>query len=163
MITDILTALANTLLATYPQYNEGYANVFKPSQKDIVINDAGDYCGIADNNGNYFYIRSLKETRYTPKYTSARPIAYNAKTTCRIVSVLHSDNPQAHVDALISAVSNAGHFLTRAVYENTLVFKEETGNDLTNLNTVGMSFVLVDFDVEEIVSAKKCPPELCKC
>lgn len=163
MISDKQIALAETILARYPQYNCGFANVFKPANKDIVINDAGDYCGIADNNGNYFYIRSLKESSFTPKYTSCRPMAYDVRTACRIVSVMHNTEPDSHLDVLISMVSNAGHTISRAVYENTLVFREEANADPSSLALHSMSLVLVDFIVDEIVSAKKCPPELCKC
>ena len=163
MINDTLDALGKLILHTYPVYNEGYTNVFKPSQKDIVINDKGDYCGISDNNGNYFYIRSLRETAYTAKYTSCRPIAYDATTQCRIVSVMHTSDYEAHRDAIIYMISRAGHFITRAVYDNTAVFREETGTDIKSLTLESLSLVSVDFTVREIVTMKKCPPEICKC
>lgn len=151
------------MLSDTPLYNAGYYDVFKPAQKDVVINDVGDYCGIADNNGNYFYIRQLREARYSPQKYSCRPINYLVSIQCRIVSVIRTKDYQAHLDSIIYSLTKQGHVLSRAVYEPTMVFREETGTTNMSLSLDGLSFVLVDFSVQYNQSAKNCPPQICTC
>lgn len=163
MIRQLLNNLSDSILATYPQYNAGYFDVFKPADKDVVINSQGDYCGIADNNGNYFYIRQIREARYTPQAYSCRPIMYQASVTCRIVSVMRTSDYEGHLNALIYAVSKQGYNITRAVYENTLVFREETNTTKMTNALEGLSLILVDFNVSFNQTAHKCPPQICDC
>ncbi len=163
MIRQLLNNLSDSILATYPQYNAGYVDVFKPADKDVVINSQGDYCGIADNNGNYFYIRQLREARYSPQKYSCRPINYQVTIQCRIVSVIRTSDYQAHLDALIYSLTKQGHVLSRAVYEPTSVFREETGTTNMSLSLEGLSLVLADFTISYNESAKNCPPQICNC
>jgi hypothetical protein len=163
IIKQQLKALCDQILADYPLYNAGYYDVFKPSQKDVVINDVGDYCGIADNNGNYFYIRQLREARYSPQKYSCRPINYQVTIQCRIVSVIRTSDYQAHLDALIYSLTKQGHVLSRAVYEPTSVFREETGTTNMSLSLDDLSLVLADFTISYNESAKYCPPQICNC
>lgn len=163
MLKNILEDIKTYLLATYPQYNTGYANVHKPSNKDVVLDDNMEYRGITDNDGNYFYIRSLKETRYTAQRYSCRPLSYRATTNCRIVSVFHNVDEEKHVSILVDALSRLGHLVTRSVSERTQVFRDEVGNEKMTNNLMNLHLCSVDFEVEEIVTMKKCPPEICKC
>lgn len=163
MVKTQLENIKAFLLANYPQYNTGFANVHKPSNKDVVLDDNFEYRGISDNNGNYFYIRSLKETRYSVLKYSCRPMTYRAVTSCRIVSIFHNIDEEQHLAILVDSISRLGHSVTRSVTERTQVFREEVGNEKISNNLANLHLCSVDFEVEEIVSLKKCPPELCKC
>ena len=163
MVKTQLENIKQYLLQTYPQYNTGYANVHKPSNKDVVLDDNMEYRGITDNDGNYFYIRSLKETRYTATKYSCRPLSYQAVTSCRIVSIFHNVDEEEHMAILVDAISRLGHLVTRSVTERTQVFRDEVGNEKISNNLMNLHLCSVDFEVEELVTMKKCPPKLCKC
>ena len=163
MVKTQLENIKAFLLANYPQYNTGFANVHKPSNKDVVLDDNFEYRGISDNNGNYFYIRSLKETRYSVLKYSCRPMTYRAVTSCRIVSIFHNIDEEQHLNILVDSISRLGHSVTRSVTERTQVFRDEVGNEKISNNLMNLHLCSVDFEVEEIVSLKKCPPNLCNC
>jgi hypothetical protein len=165
MVKNILTDIKTYLLATYPQYNTGFANVHKPSNKDVVLDDNFEYRGISDANGNYFYIRSLKETRYSAQRYSCRPLSYRATTNCRIVSVFHNVDEEKHLAILVDAISRLGHLVTRSTTERTQVFRDEVGNEKIPNNLMNLHLCSVDFEVEELVNLKKCPDtiNLCNC
>ena len=95
MITQ-LENIKDYLLTEYSQFNNGFANVTKPNGTEFVIDGNGIYRGISDQHGNYFYLRSLKESRYS-KYQrkSLRKV-----TTCRIVSIMKT-NEETHKKYLI--------------------------------------------------------------
>lgn len=161
---DQLIALKDYILDKYAQYNTGFANVQKPDGTDVVLDVEGQqYAGIADNKGNYFYIRSLKDSRYTVMGRSCRPLYYQRVTTCRIVSLMKGVNDESHLQAVVNAVSMKGHDVTRSVTERTQVFFEETGtrNITDGLKTV--SLLYVDFEITDVVSAKNCSLEICEC
>lgn len=159
MITQ-LENIKDYLLTEYPQFNNGFANVTKPNGTEFVIDEHGIYRGISDQHGNYFYLRSLKESRYS-KYQrkSLRKV-----TTCRIVSIMKT-NEETHLQIILDAVSYGCQLnnITRSVIEKTQVFFEETGTREMNNWLNSVSLLSVDFDVTEIVSTKNCKPLICEC
>jgi hypothetical protein len=155
-----LEKIKDYLLATISEFNQGFANVSKPDGTDFVIDDNGIYRGISDQHGNYFYLRSLKESRYS-KYQRN---SLQKTTSCRIVSILETDE-ETHLMVILDALSNGCQLnnITRSVTEKTQVFFEETGTRNINNWLNKVSLLSVDFDVTEIVSTKNCKPQICKC
>lgn len=159
MITQ-LENIKDYLLAEYPQFNVGFANVTKPNGTEFVIDDNGIYIGISDNHGNYFYLRSLKESRYI-KYQRK---SLRKTTACRIVSILKTSD-ETHLQIILDALSAQCQLnnITRSVIEKTQVFFEETGTRNMNNWLENVSLLSVDFDVTEIVTTKNCKPLICEC
>jgi len=151
------------LLEKYTQYNQGFANVEKPNGTEIVLDDNNNYVGISDNKGNYFYIRSLKESSLEVMQRNCRPQFYKRTTKCRIVSILKNADEETHSLVLIEAVSRCGHDVTRSVTNKTQVFFEETGTRKINDSFKSLSLCLLDFDVVDRVDAKNCKLEICNC
>lgn len=151
------------LLEKYTQYNQGFANVEKPNGTEIVLDDNNNYVGISDNKGNYFYIRSLKESSLEVMQRNCRPQFYKRTTKCRIVSILKNADEETHSLVLIEAVSRCGHDVTRSVTNKTQVFFEETGTRKINDSFKYLSLCLLDFDVVDRVDAKNCKLEICNC
>lgn len=160
-MTDQLNDIKSYLLTKYTTFDTGFANVSKPNQTELIIDaDGQSYCGIADNLGNYFYIRSLKSATYTPHQRSARIAYYDAVTQCRIVVIHHNANEENVLQLLINSVTAKGHRVTKSDCEATRVFTEETG---AKLNTNEFTLVSVDFEVTEIISSKNCTLNPCDC
>lgn len=158
-----LNDIKDYLLTKYSQFHAGFANVEKPSGTDIVMDENGNYCGISDNKGNYFFIRSLKESRFEVQQRNCRPQYYRRSTNCRLISIMNGVNNEQHEMVLIEAVSRLGHAVTRTVTDRTQVFFEETGTRNITDGLKLLSLILVDFEVIEIVNAKDCKLELCEC
>lgn len=159
---QILENIKSYLLTKYSQYNEGFANVEKPDGKDVVMKD-GVYCGIADNLGNYFYIRSLKDASLEAIGANCRPTFYKRTTKCRIVSIMEDVSDESHELVIIEAISRNGGFVTRSTLDKTKIFNEETGNRKISDSLQNFSLILCEFDVIDKVSAKNCKLELCNC
>ncbi len=158
-----LTNLKDYILANYPEYNKGFANVSKPDGTEIVIDENMNYAGIADNLGNYFYIRSLKEKSYKPFSRGCRVLSYEVTTKCRLVSIFHQKQDEAHLQNIINAISYMGHVVDKSDGERTKVFFDETGTRNMNDNLKNLSLLSIDFTVTELVSAKNCKPPICEC
>jgi len=158
---DQLNDIKSYLLTKYTSFNTGFANVSKPNQTELIIDAEGQaFCGIADNLGNYFYIRSLKTTTYTPHKRSARIPYYDAVTPCRIVVIHHKASEEDIVTLMINSVSSKGHRVLKSDSEATRVFTEETGGKLTSND---FTLVSVDFEINEIISSKNCTLNPCDC
>lgn len=156
-----LTEIKDYILAKYPQFNAGYANVSKPEGSDLIIDaDGQNYAGIDDAHGNHFYIRDLKADNYTPVQRGARVIYYKLTRRIRIVAVYRNGDEDTVLKMLINAISAQRHSVTSANRERTSVFKEETGKDLTRKE---LTIVSVDFEVNDIVSPKDCSLNPCTC
>jgi hypothetical protein len=149
------------LLAKYTSFDEGYANVSKPNQTDIIIDsDLQKYAGITDNNGNYFYIRSLKKTNYKPIGRGSNVAYYEAATQCRIVVVHHKASEDDIKQILLNTIHAKRHHIDSIDTDSTRVFKEETGQ---NLEKKTYTIVSCDFTVTDAVSAKNCTLNPCNC
>ena len=162
-MNEKLEAIKTYLLTKYDIYHNGYANVEKPNGTEIVIDENGQYAGITDNKGNYFYIRSLKESTLEATQRNCKPQFYKRVTKCRIVSIIRDAKENEHSLALIEAISRNGHEANRSVTNRTQVFFEETGTRKINDSINKLSLCLIDFDVVDIVSARSCKQEICKC
>lgn len=161
MITQQLNDIKTYLLAKYTSFNKGYANVSKPNQKNEVLDEDGQqFAGISDQDGNFFYIRSLKAISYDGIKRGARTPFYKRTTQCRIV-VIHTEASEEDIETiLINSISSQGHTVTKIDTDRTRVFKEETGSDLTNKN---FTLVSCDFEVVDTVSSTNCSLNPCNC
>ena len=156
-----LNDIKTYLLAKYTSFNNGYANVSKPNQKDVVIDEDGqNFAGINDSEGNFFYLRSLKVASYDPQRRGAKIPFYKRTTQCRIV-VIHTDANEEDIETiLINSISSLGHTVTKIDTEKTRVFKEETGTDLPYKH---LTLVSCDFEIVDTVSTKNCELNPCNC
>jgi len=161
-MNEILENIKTYLLTKYSTFQHGHANVSKPNGSDVIIDSDGQtYAGIADNLGNYFYIRSLKETTYQPVRRGARIPYYEARTTCRIVAS-HTLADEADIlQILLNSISSEGCTATSSDIERTRVFKTETGKDpsVYELPTL----VALNFDVIWISKTNNCSLTPCDC
>lgn len=156
-----LTALKTYLLAQYDYFDKGHANVSKPNQTDIILDEDGqNYAGITDTDGNYFYLRSTGAQSYDAIRRGARVAYYNVTTQCRAVCVHKSASTDDLIQSLVQGISAKGHVVTKAEADKTKVFREETGQ---NLRWNHLTLVYVDFEISEIVSAKNCELNPCNC
>lgn len=162
-MTGQLNDLKTYLLDKYSEFNTGFANVEKPSGTDVVMNADRQYVGIRDDYGNYFYIRSLKDSRLTAQARGCRVQYYERTTACRIVAIMRGASEQNLSMVLVDAISRNGHTATRIVTERTEVFFAETGNRKITDGLRALTLVAVDFDVTDIMSAKDCNLLLCEC
>jgi hypothetical protein len=160
---NILDKIKTDLLTNYPQYNDGYANVSKPSGTEIVMDENGNYSGISDNKGNYFYIRDLKEATYRPFNRSCRVLSYEKTSTYRIVSITSGLNEEELQLALLTAISENGCVVSRSVSSKTQVFFEETGTRNITDSFKNVSLLLLDFEQTSLISAKNCKTLNCEC
>jgi len=158
-----LETIKDYLLANFTEYNQGFANVTKPNGTELIIDEFGNYSGISDNKGNYFYIREMKESNFRPFTRSCRVLAYEKTSKCRIVSLIHNANEDAHSQILIDSISFNGGVVTRSVSEKTQVFFEETGTRNITDTFKNVSLLLIDFEITELLSAKNCKPLICEC
>jgi hypothetical protein len=158
-----LNDLKDYLLAKYSEWNTGFANVEKPSGTDVVMDTYRQYVGIRDDYGNYFYIRSLKDSRLTAQARGCRVQYYERTTSCRIVAVMRGASEENIVMVLVDAISRNACTATRVLTERTQVFFEETGTRKITDGLHGLAVVAVDFDVTDIMSAKDCELNLCNC
>jgi|694.fasta_scaffold03130_11 hypothetical protein len=162
-MTGKLNDLKDYLLAKYSEWNTGFANVEKPSGTDVVMDTYRQYVGIRDDYGNYFYIRSLKDSRLTAQARGCRVQYYERTTSCRIVAIMRGSSEQNLSMVLVDAITRNGHTATRIVTERTEVFFAETGNRNITDGLRGLTLVAVDFEVNDILSGKDCNLLLCEC
>ena len=160
---NILDKIKEDLLTNYPLFNDGYANVSKPNGTDIVMDENGNYSGISDNKGNYFYIRDLKESVYRPFTRSCRVLSYEVTKTYRIVCIARDVNEVELELALINAISENACVVSRTVSSKTQVFFEETGTKNITDTFKNVSLLLVDFEQTSLISAKNCKTLNCEC
>lgn len=161
MITTQLNDIKTYLLAKYTSFNKGYANVSKPNQKNEVLDEnEQQFAGINDQDGNFFYIRSLKACTYDAIKRGARTPYYKRTTQCRIVVIHHEANEEDIETILINSISSLGHTVTKIDTEKTRVFKEETGTDLPYKH---LTLVSCDFEIVDTVSTKNCELNPCNC
>lgn len=158
-----LDNIKNYLLSKYPIYNDGFSNVDKPIGNEIVIDENNKYCGISDNLGNYFYIRSLKDASFSSITKGCRVLFYKRSTSCRIVSLIKGGNDINHELAIIDAVSACGGIVTRSLTSKTKVFNEETGTQKITDNLKEFSLILCEFQIVDKVSSKNCQLQICEC
>lgn len=161
MINEELKNIKTYLLAKYKSFNKGYANVSKPNEKNEVLDEDGQlFAGISDQDGNFFYLRSLKSASYEPIKRGARVPYYKRTTQCKIVAI-HSEASEADIETIIvNSITSLGHTVSKVDTEKTRVFKEETGKDLTNNN---FTLVSCDFEIVDTVSSKNCELNPCNC
>lgn len=162
-MTEKLNQIKTYLLSKYPIYNKGFANVEKPDGSEVIMDKNSMYCGIADNLGNYFYIRSLKDAILEPIGQGCRPSFYRRSTACRIVSIVKGGDDKNHELAIIEAISRNGGVVTRSVTSKTKVFNEETGNRKITDTLSNFSLILCEFQIVDKVSAKNCKLQICEC
>lgn len=162
MENNILESLRDSMLTDYKIYNKGFANVNKPDGTDVIEGD-GEYRGIEDSNGNYFYLRQLKEANYEPIGRGCKVLSYQRKTSCRAVSFIRKTDDDSHEMLLVTAISSAGHNVDKVVSDKTKVFYEETGTRNVNNQLEKVSLLYCDFTVTEVVSAKNCKQINCYC
>ena len=156
-----LTDIKDYILSKFDSFDNGFANVAKPNNSNIVHDDGmQNYVGIADNLGNYFYIRSLKEQNYSIIKRGGRAKYYERTTNCRIVIVHHDFNETDCLHIAMRSLSAKGHTLTASDTDKTRVFRNETGTDLTaNIHTI----ISADFTVRDVVTAINCETLNCDC
>lgn len=150
------------ILTKYPQFGIGYASVVKVDGTDVILDEERQfYAGITDTRGNYFYIRDMKNIDYRAVQRGAKVAYYRALKSSRIVAVF-TDKSDAEIvlKMLLNSITVNGHTVTKSDTEPTRVFKEETGQELTEKNVV---IVSVDFTIAEVVSPKNCELNPCKC
>lgn len=153
--------IKNYILTNYPQFNEGYANVVKLDDNDILLDENLQlYAGINDIRGNFFYIRDMRSATYDPVQRGSRVSYYKVIRNSRIVAIYIHGNHETVLQILINSITAKGHTVTRSNTESTSVFKEETGKPLTVMNLV---IVSVDFQIAEIMSPKDCSLNPCNC
>lgn len=159
-----LERLKSYILSKRNFYNDGFANVVKPSGNNVVYDGVNRlYVGISDNLGNYFYIRSLKKTTYTPFVQNCRIQSYKATTSCRIVSIVHNADEEKLLQSLVNDVSACRFSVKNSNSERTDVFFEEAGvREITN-NLLNLCIVSVDFEIVNNINAKDCEINPLKC
>ena len=162
-MTGKLNDLKTYILAKYSEFNTGYANVEKPSGTDVIMDADRQYVGIRDDAGNYFYIRSLKDSRLTPRAQGCRVQYYERTTGCRIVALMRGASEENLALVLVEAVTRNGHTATRISTDRTEVFFAETGTRKLSDGLHKMTLVAVDFEVTDILSGKDCNLNLCTC
>lgn len=159
-----LESLKDRILKEFTIYTTGFANIENPVDTNIYLNEEGNgYVGISDTLINSFYIRSLKESTYSPLVRGCRVQSYQVTTQCRIVSVLEKVSNSSHEELLVSVVSAEGHAVTKVLSDKTSVFKQETGTTNINNRLKGLSLISCDFEVVEIVPVKHCKQVNCEC
>lgn len=167
MINEQLTALKNYLLEVNPLFfDTGYALARKDEKNAVVVRDekAGQYVGISDRKGDFFYIR----------FTGSPDVDYTAGKKIGVKTILVTLNLRLVVvassydvykverklinDLMLYADSNAAP--KSSLLDSAEVFKDETG-DLK-----GYSFkkemMALDFALSYSESADSCIDELTK-
>jgi len=158
---DKLTQLKDFILQKYSFFNNGYANVIKPDNTQIVVDEnMNEYVGIADNLGNYFYIRSLKKSNYD-KLDNNR---YSKITQCRIVVVGNNLDDDILEQSIINSLVVNRCIIQSSNVDKTSVFREETGTQNMTNALKEMNIISIDFEVLELVNPRNCGDlNPCKC
>lgn len=158
---DKLNEIKDYILLKNTFFNNGFANVVKPDNKNIVLDEnEREYVGICDNLGNYFYLRSLKKSTYN-KLANNR---YSKTTQCRIVVVGISLIDDILEQVIINSLVKNGCNISSSNLDKTSVFREETGTD--NLTDIirKMNIISIDFEIIEPVNHSNCGNlNPCKC
>ena len=164
MAVNKLQVLRDYMIANYPLYDNGFANVANPDGTNLVLDKEGfEYKGIADTNGNFFYIISLGKISYTPLVRGCRVMSYKATTSCKIVSMVKNVPDQSHIDLLVSAISMCGNEVKTINSEKTNVFFQETNTRKMSNELENISLISCEFDIVQSVSVKNCKLINCEC
>lgn len=158
---EILDILSNAILTKYSTFTSGEGAVRKLEGVEILTNFEGnEFEGISDTKPNSFYIRYSGKTTYVNQKRGARVQFYSAISLCRIVGVYRNGNAAELLQTLINGVTGQGHVVTSSNIEATTVFKEETGQDLTDQT---LTIVAVDFEITQIINGANCTINPCDC
>lgn len=161
-MTEEINDIKTYLLAKYNSFHKGFANVSKPNGENVILDELGQvYAGIADNQGNYFYIRSVKEPKFEAIRRGARIAYYRRLEVCRIVAVHTKSSEEDILQMLLNGISANGGVAKSADVERTRVFKTETGKDA---GTIALpTLVAVDFELIGITRSNNCTLNPCNC
>lgn len=164
MAKNKIEILRNYILENYPLYDNGFADVMTPEGTNLIVDREGmEYKGIADTNGNFFYIISLGKINYTPLVRGCRIMSYRATTSCKIVSMVKNVPGQSHIDLLVSAISMCGNEVKSINSEKTSVFFQETNTKKMSNELENISLISCEFEINQSLSVKNCKLINCEC
>jgi hypothetical protein len=164
MAKNKIEILRNYILENYPLYDNGFADVMTPEGTNLIIDREGmEYKGIADTNGNFFYIKALGKIDYTPMVRGSRVMSYKATNLCRIVSMIKNVIDPNHIDLLVSAISMCNNEVKSINSEKTSVFFQETNTKKMSNELENISLISCDFEIVDLVSVKNCKQINCNC
>ena len=164
MAVNKLQVLRDYIIASYPLYDNGFSDVTSPEGTNLILSKDGfEYKGIADTNGNFFYIISLGRINYTPLVRGCRIMSYRATTSCKIVSMVKNVPDQSHIDLLVSAISMCGNEVKSINSEKTTVFFQETNTKKMSNELENISLISCEFEINQSLSVKNCKQINCEC
>jgi len=164
MAVNKLQVLRDYIIANYPLYDNGFSDVTSPEGTNLILSKDGfEYKGIADTNGNFFYIISLGKINYTPLVRGCRIMSYRATTSCKIVSMVKNVPEQSHIDLLVSAISMCGNEVKSINSEKTSVFFQETNTKKMSNELENISLISCEFEINQSLSVKNCKQINCEC
>lgn len=107
------TALRNYLLAQHSWFTEGFANVFQDETTGLIMQgDSSEKfgVGIQDDFGNYFYIRTDSDIRYTDSRPQLSDTSRKLDETvrCYLVAVVENARPKDLVQSLLNSLLTYG-------------------------------------------------------
>lgn len=142
----------------------GHANVQKVIGKEnIIIDENGQtYAGIADNQGNMFYIRSTKKTTFRPLSNKAIK-RYKSTTPCEMVLTVRKVDVEALIQQIMPRM-NKNCIMTSVNTDSPEVFKKETGIKNPTIDFSEWQIIKFEFNLISTVSSMtNCIVDLCKC
>lgn len=178
MINADFISLRNFMLDKNRYFNQGFANVYQDELTGLIYHGDGNEkfaVGIDDRFGNYFYLRTDSDIRYTDTRPQMGDTTRGLDETlkCYLVAVVEDAIPKELVQALLNSLLHYGDERIRplrAIYirevaaakELAKLPKENVAHVLENLGE--RQVVTLEFDLTTKFSAVAfdCIPNPCK-
>jgi hypothetical protein len=179
MITEDFIALKDFLLDKNRFFDQGLANVYLDEITGLIYQGDGSEkfaVGIDDQFGNYFYIRTDADIRYSqsrPQVTDSS-MALDETVKCYLVAVVDQARPKELVQCLLNSIVRYGNERIRpirALYIREIAVakelarlpKEDIQYALQNLAERQVVVLEFDFTTKFTARADGCPCDpICK-
>lgn len=178
MTNNDFIQLKDFLLGHLGFFNQGFANVYLDELTGLVHQGDGSEkfaVGINDIFGNYFYIRTDAEIRYSdtrPQFSDTRR-SIDETVKCYLVAVVDDAKPKLLVQSLLNCILNYGNERIRPI---RAIYHRETAvaKELSKLSDEDIVYalqhleekqvVIIEFDFTTIFTPEKpaCIPLPCK-
>jgi len=179
MISVDFDNLRDYILQHNTYFNQGFSNCYQDDLTGYILQGESDEkfaVGIDDRFGNYFYIRTETDIRYTERrpQLSDTSRSLDETTKCYLVAVVDNARPKELVTSLLNTLLNYGENKTRpvrAIYiREAAVQKELSKIDdkdaiigvLQNLRDLQVVIVEFDFITQFTPVPFTCIPSPCK-
>lgn len=155
MINNDFILLSTFLLDNLGFFNQAFANVYLDESTGYILQGDGSEkfaVGIDDHFGNYFYIRTDPDIRYSDARSPLTDTGKNLDETlkCYLVAVVDDAKPKELVQSVLNALLLYGNQRirpTRAIYHR----ETAVGKELAKIDKEAVQYVLQHLGEKQVV------------